>query len=93
MTIDPRDEIRPLSSETNSLGQPWRCATLYEHECDGVTVGAVGPIPICAAGAAVERASRVQDRERIRRFEIENADLLRREAEAENAYERMANGY
>ena len=87
------DEIRPLSEPTRFDGTPWRCATLYAHECDGLVVGAVGSIPCCAAGATVEQAARVKDRERIARFAENNAEQLTAEAAAENAYEREANRY
>lgn len=88
---DPRDAIRPLSQPTREDGQPWRCISLYAHECDGIVVGAVGPIPCCAAGAAAEQAWRVQDRERIARYMVEHADELAAEAAAEQAWEQAAN--
>ena len=90
--IHHHDRLRPLDP-TRHDGEPWTCATLVAHECTGPVVGAIGAYPVCANGVEAERASRVADRARMEKWAAENADMLRAEAEAEQAYERMANRY
>lgn len=87
--MNPTDALRPLSAlnENYQPPQPWRCVTLYEHECTGHVVGAVGAIPVCEAGQVVEVAARVADRERMARWMADNADLVAREARWEQSME------
>jgi hypothetical protein len=73
--------------------RPWKCTTLAPHDCDGVIVGVVSPLPVCAAGAEAEIAARIADAERIERFIEANREMLDREARAEMEYERRANCY
>lgn len=92
MTITPT--ARPLSSAINSAtGRPWICITSEAHECaaDGLATCVVGAYPCCDNGAVAEITAQVREQERRRRWEAENADLLRREALAEQAWERRAN--
>jgi hypothetical protein len=44
--------------------RPWRCLTHQAHECDGTVIGALGALPVCAAGAVVELAAQATDRAR-----------------------------
>jgi hypothetical protein len=90
--IHRHDHLRPLDA-TRYDGEPWTCQTSEPHLCEGPVVGAIGAYPVCANGVDAERAARVSDRARMERWAEENADLLAAEAEAEQAYERMANRY
>lgn len=82
-------QIQPLSSPTRHDGSPWRCATLYAHDCAGPIVGKVGPIPCCAAGAAAELAVWERDAARVAAFTAspEGQRIMREEAAAERRIE------
>jgi hypothetical protein len=45
--------------------RPWTCATHEKHDCDGRAIGALGAVPVCAAGATAEAAARDADQARI----------------------------
>lgn len=89
-TLEARIEVRPLSplNENYDPPQPWRCITLQPHSCSGEVVGAVGSIPVCASGVDAEQSYRRVEARRQAIWENENADLLAREAAAEQAFER-----
>ena len=85
-----KDDLRalPAMNENYQPPRPWACITLHAHECDGHVVGAIGVTPVCQAGATVEVAARVADRERIARYIVEHADEIAAEARWEQAMER-----
>jgi hypothetical protein len=89
-------KLEPLPRPFNTAydpPRPWTCTTFAKHDCDGVVVGVVSPLPVCAAGAEAEIAARIRDAERVERFIADNKELLEAEARAEMEYERSANRY
>jgi hypothetical protein len=55
--------VRPLPALNDNylVPRPWDCITHETHDCGGPVVGAVGAIPVCAAGAVAELAMRARE--------------------------------
>jgi hypothetical protein len=79
--------VRELPAINPNTGAPWRCITREQHVCAGPVIGAVGAVPCCANGVVVEATAVERERVRIAKWAEDNADLLRREAEAEQRFE------